>query len=462
MKYLKFWNENPNLKIQHLKLVNFLELNGINRVFDGNTRNHIIVKNNDGIVEEIDQTYISSYIRRFLEKNNQYAVLLLFAQNVGNYVNNRLFQLLKPKKIFNDRDTQKIAYMYFENTILQIDSTQIVEISWQSLKKVIWSTRVIEAQINLCYKEKGQFEKFCFNIANQDKNRFNSLKTIIGYLLHRYQDPSNTRAVILLDEEISHDGSANGRRGKSLLCTAISKCREVVRMNGKSIKTGSYFKNQRIERTTDILWYDDVRKDFSLEGLYDAISSGIAVEKKHKPEFFIQPKDAPKMIISSNYIVKGTGGISDSSRRCEFELSSHYSETHSPLDEFGNRFFTEWNKNEWNLFYSFMATCIQEYLLKGLILAAPINLEVNRITTQTTPLFVDFYNEFVEINEKNDKRELLADYRLLSEDEHLSSHKFTKMLKAMAKHKNLIYDDNSTGGGYYFTLTSKDQENGKG
>lgn len=104
------------------------------------------------------------------------------------------------------------------------------------------------------------------------------------------------------------DGQAHGGTGKTLITEAIGKMRELVGVDGKNIKTKSWFKNQRITKTTDVIRYDDVQRDFSLETLYSMITSGVSVEKKYQDEFHISPEDAPKIVISSNSPVKGTGG----------------------------------------------------------------------------------------------------------------------------------------------------------
>ncbi|WAC01675.1 hypothetical protein N7U66_17380 [Lacinutrix neustonica] len=232
---------------------------------------------------------ITELIRKFLEYKKEIEVIKLFASSVGNYVNIRLFEMLKSEKPLNDRDTKHNSFMYFENRIFIIDKNKVSTQDWLDFNGAIWRKRIIKRKADYIPNEKGQFYQFCFNISKQDENRFKALKTIIGYLLHRYQDPANTRAIILVDEDISFDSTANGRRGKSLLCMAITMCRDVVNMSGKSIKKGNWFKNQRITRTTDIVWYDDVKKDFDFEDLYDTITSGVVVEKKHKDEFYIKP-----------------------------------------------------------------------------------------------------------------------------------------------------------------------------
>src|SRR5690606_11670443 len=112
--------------------------------------------------------------------------------------------------------------------------------------------------------------------------------------------------------------------------------------------------HQRVNLTTEILFYDDFTKEVSFEIFYPLVTTGVEVEKKRKQAFFIPYDKSPKILISSNYLVRGTGGSSDIRRKFEFELSNYFNENHTPEDEFGNRFFDDWNEEQWNEFYGFM------------------------------------------------------------------------------------------------------------
>jgi hypothetical protein len=225
-------------------------------------------------------------------------------------------------------------------------------------------------------------------------------------------------------------------------------------MDGKNMKHGSWFKNQRIERTTDIVFYDDVAKDFSLETLYSMITTGIPIEKKYKDEEYIEPENAPKICISSNYVVNGTGGSTDIRRRCEFEVANHYNENYTPQDEFECHFFDDWDDKEWNRFFHFMMHCVQMYLKHGLVNAKPINLKKNRLINATSEEFVAFIESgLVEVNKWISKSEVLKLF--ISDNPHcnnLSLNQMTRWMKEYAKQNQLIYEDRKSGEKYEFYL----------
>ena len=256
----------------------------------------------------------------------------------------------------------------------------------------------------------------------------------------------------------SHE--ANGRTGKTLLSKAISEIREVVTFDGKDLKTGNWFKNQRMTIRTDIMNYDDLLKTFSLEQCYPLLTTGVTIEKKRKDSIFIPVEYSPKVILTSNYYINGPIGPSDRARRHEFEIANYYNERFTPEDEFGNRFFgRDWDNNEWNKFYNFMMQCISCYLKNGLIQVPALNLGQEKTIRYTHPEFYEFIVDKLTLNTKIDKRKLLAEFKSkYTNQKDLSSHQFTKWLKEYSLIIGGKYMDKSSGGNYYFIMSKTDSD----
>lgn len=455
-----FWNfdDKEKYKIIQSKLTDFLVESGFGKAKDSGG-NLILLKEKGNVVTEVDDTVIIDFVKNYLRKIEQEEVLEVFSKGVSSYINTTKLKLLETIELLNDRDEKKTSRFFFKNICCQVGDNKIKGVPYEDLDKKVWDKRMLEHEFNAFIVEpNSQFERFCYNLSGKDDKRFLSLKTIIGYLLHRYQDPSNAKAVILVDENISFDGTANGGTGKTLLLKGIEMCREVIVMDGKHNKKNSWFKNQRIEHTTDVVFYDDVTKEFSLEQLYSMITTGIVVEKKYKGEIYIKPKDAPKICISSNYIVNGTGGNTDVRRRCDFEVSSHYGGDNTPVDEFNGRFFDDWDKVEWSSFYHFMMSCVNLYFKHSLIIPKPINLKRNGLINSTSLEFVSFMETGVIVSEKWESKKATLELFVEEYPHHknLSSHQFTKWMKSYAKDHNLEYEDRKSGSKYEFYLKSKD------
>ena len=207
--------------------------------------------------------------------------------------------------------------------------------------------------------------------------------------MHSYKTSSNNKAVILNDETISEN--PNGGSGKGIFWNALSKVKRVADINGKSFSFEKSFPYQTVSADTQILVFDDVQKNFKFENLFSVITEGITLEKKNKDAIKIPVSKSPKIIITTNYTLGGVGG-SFERRKFELEFSSYFSSKHTPLNEFGKMLFDEWGNDEWLKFYNYMLTCLQMYLINGLISYEYVNLEVRKFIKETSFEFYEWAN----------------------------------------------------------------------
>src|SRR5690606_1024877 len=182
--------------------------------------------------------------------------------------------------------------------------------------------------------------------------------------------------------------------GKGLLAESIKHFKNTVTFDGKSFSFDRSFIYQKVELDSKIMFFDDVKRNFNFEMLFSVITNGIDVEKKNKGTFTIPFEKAPKVVVATNYAIKGIGG-SNEARRFELELYRHYTKDHTPKDEFGKFFFSEWNESEWNTFDIFMSECAMLYLEKGLVSQEFVYLPEKRLINETSVYFNDFMNKWV-------------------------------------------------------------------
>ncbi|MBC8767358.1 hypothetical protein H4O18_05075 [Arenibacter sp. BSSL-BM3] len=454
--YPIFWEEDEKgkPKISNIGLLGFLERNGFAMAKVSET-DQILVKMFNNRMSRVDETLVDQIIQEHLVSCGQDKILETYAKGMAGYFTKRKSNLLPQIELVKDRDKSESSNFYFPNCYGKITDKEIKVLGYDSLEMPIWENRILKQEyVHMNEPGAGQFEQFSKNITGNQDERLLALKTILGYLLHRNKEVGESKAIIFYDENMCLNNQAHGGTGKTLLSQAISKCREVEIFDGKEIKTGSWFKNQRIELTTDVLVYDDLNQYVSLENFYAMITSGIEVEKKRQQSYFIKHEDSPKILITSNYPVKGPGGSSDVRRRHEFELSNYYDANFTPEMEFGNRFFgNAWNQEEWSRFFYFMMSCVQDYLRHGLFEVEPINLKRAKLVDGSCQEFVEFANEFVEFNEWQDKRV----FETLFQESHpevevRSPHIFKKWLCSFAIENSASFDQKSSGGNYLFRI----------
>jgi hypothetical protein len=117
--------------------------------------------------------------------------------------------------------------------------------------------------------------------------------------MHTFKTSANNRAIILNDETISEN--PNGGSGKGLFWNALSKVKKVSSIDGKSFNFDKSFLYQTVSPDTQLLIFDDVKKNFDFERLFSIITEGMTIEKKNQDAIQIPVQKSPKIIITTNY-----------------------------------------------------------------------------------------------------------------------------------------------------------------
>jgi hypothetical protein len=252
------------------------------------------------------------------------------------------------------------------------------------------------------------YTQFIRNICNKNEDRIATMESTIGFLMHGYKNLSSCPAVILNDEVISD--IPEGGTGKGLFMRALSYMKKLVIIDGKHFNFEKSFPYQLVSADTQILCFDDVKKHFDFEKLFSVITEGLTLEKKNKDAIKIPFEKSPKVAITTNYAIKGTGN-SFTRRKWELELYQHYNGDNTPALEFGRHFFAEWDKEEWEKFDNYMIKCLCGYLVTGLVKGNFVNLKIRTLGASTC-------NEFLEwVGLLKDSTDSLSfDFRLYRQD----------------------------------------------
>ncbi len=227
--------------------------------------------------------------------------------------------------------------------------------------------------------------------------------------------------------------------------------RRSVRIDGRNFKFDKNFAFQSITPETDIIEFNDASKNFNFEKLFSIITDNITIEKKNRDEFFIPFEQSPKILISTNYSVNG---FSDSSTDRQFviEFTDHYNKNHTPVKDFGKRFFEDWNKEEWNSFYNLMMLCVSLYLEKGLAFYNYTGSRIKKLNDFTSPEFREFSEEILNNTEYN-KKVLLEKFKADFPDYlNLKQNTFTKWLNIYASLCNLRIEERKSNGKRFVKL----------
>ena len=363
-----FWfKEKDKLRIDGKKFVDLLSQLGFRIYLIG--KDYLLVHIENNIVDDIAPVQMKNKVKEYiLDPARNYEDDITAEMVLGKLINqsSSLFSrsyLEYLEHLPDDfrRDTQNESFVYFRNCFVRINDEGYTINEYTHLDKPIWKKQIIDRDF---YEvdQVSDFRTFIFRICRNEADRYDSFRSVIGYLLHGYKDPAMAKAIIFMDEKL--DDGSNGGCGKSLLGNAISKVRKSLRLGGKNFKFDR-FSFQSYEPGTQIIEFNDLSKHFQFEMLFTTITDNIVVEKKNKDELIIPFEYSPKILLSTNYTLSG---VDESTLRRQFiiEFSDYFNIKYSPEDEFGRRFFDDWSENDWCSFYQFMINCLQFYLKNGL------------------------------------------------------------------------------------------------
>jgi len=400
-----FWTYNPrgDVKLENYKFKSFLESKNIFKYYPNTEGDgYLFIQKDGNFVDSTHEAKIKDMVLTHLEKNEEIDVWNMMTEKTG-YFKKEFLSMIKTSEIEISKDGKDFSIVYYKNHAVKITKGNFELLNYDDLKGYVWKKQVLDRNITLKNESDGVFKTFIWKIAGEDKERYYTLKSVIGYLLHSYQDPSLNRSIIFNDEMIAD--TPNGGSGKGLFHKAIAKIKNLSTIDGKSFSNASSFPFQTVDVDSQVLLFDDVKKGFVFEDLFSLITEGITLEKKGKDAIKVPFEDSPKVSITTNYTIKGSGDSHDR-RVFEVEVSSYFNKDHTPKKEFGHLLFDDWDENEYGRFDNFMLRCIQYYLEHGLVESRVVNLNYRKLINETNRDFVEFMDGHDFNGERSYKSEL--------------------------------------------------------
>jgi hypothetical protein len=442
-------DEKGNLRLNQLQLLEFLTSQGFAKTMDENGK-ITFIRFKGRIVEQVKPIQIRDSIMEFL-KSQDIEGLDCFVKE-HQKVNAQYLELLPTVSLDLKQDTKDCAYFFFRNVFVKITRKDFTCHSYDELDGHVWSSQILNHDFHP--EEPGDFEKFIRNLSRDhrgelDNGRYQSLRSGIGYLLHRFKDRNNPKAVILMDSGLDRN-QANGGSGKTLIAQATGKVRKVRIKDGKHLKNNDKFFYQDVDESIDVLFLDDVSKYFDFSSVFPALTTGIQQERKYQDVKVIPFERSPKILIATNFVLQGPVGVSTERRKFEFELSNHYGLNHQPIDDFHHMFFDDWDEGQWNQFFTFMIKCVRLYLSEGLIDYDRSHLQHQKLIQETCEEFVE-YAKSLTLKEEYDRTEQYNNFTF-DFDMDISSNLFSRYLQKYCDLAGLRLEKRRSNGKDYFTV----------
>ena len=380
----------------------------------------ILTHHVDKVLKRIDQDQIvqlaSGYIHSgaFEDVESQGAFDALI-KTKAQLFSKELLNSLPYLNVVQLSDTENAAFFCYENTIVSVAKGGCKPIPYGELNAAVFEDDIIDREFDVTKKvdvDGFHFNQFLKDISRDLENaesseRYNRLRTIIGYMLHRYKNPAIPVAPFL--RESIESKTAEGGTGKGIVIQALMKMRNVVDNAGKQFTASDNFPFETIMPETDVFVINDIKRGFSFETLFNAIADDITINRKFVPKYTVSFNDSPKFILTSNYAISMIGN-SIKRRSTVYKVSRYYGEDNIPSDKFGRTFFKGWESIDWECFDSLMLGCVVLYLNHGILTADPLNTTRLDIIAETSEEFVDFAEFYFESDEEYDKKEVYSDF----------------------------------------------------
>lgn len=456
IKFDEFWtlDHNGEIKILPYRLKLYLEnLNYYKFYPSEKTKTFIFVKKENKFIDILTEFQIKDEVLQNLIAKDQIDAFDVVADKTRVFTTNYL-SMIDTADVKLDRDSVDFAMIYYSNVAVKVSKNNIQKIDYESMDSFVWKSQVISREYVEADHHESQFRSFIWFASGQNKEKYNTMKSVIGYLLHSHKTASNNKAIIFNDETISD--TPNGGSGKGIIINGLGHMKKTSTIDGKTFDFNKSFAFQTVNTDTQILAFDDVRKNFDFERLFSIITEGITIEYKGKDAIKIPVQDSPKIIISTNYTIKSDGG-SFQRRIFEIEMSDYFGVHHTPLDEFGNLLYDDWDEKEWNRFDKFMVNCLQYYLEKGLVKSKTNNLELRKFINETSQEFYEFAlkDNSISYNTRVVKNALLNVYFTEFPDakKFVTNRTFMKWIRKFADYKKLKYTDGNSNGERWFMIS---------
>ncbi len=467
----KFWKWNPlakMLELDNLKFLKFLQDNGFGRIQTGST--YLYAKAVCNIVDTVTPSMIKDFTMDYLRQVGIPEVIDLIHKGSNVYFQEWRLNSLRFLNIDFLRDTLDRTYLFFKNGFVEVTKGSEVLHPYAELierGKYIWKTQIVSHDFELIEKP-SVFSEFIANISSYNLSetelrqeeamgeshqqsggrwvRYSDLQSTmatLGYLLHGYKNAAMAKTVIFTDRNLSEKNVSEGGTGKSLVTRAVSYLKHAVQMDGKSVDLKERFAFQQVGLDTQLIIFDDADKKFDFEALFQRITGDFVVERKNKERFTIQFSDSPKMVITTNHVLRGEGN-SFERRQHIIEFSDFY-KTRKPAEIHGGLFFEQWDAEEWNKFYSFAILCLQTYLQNGLVEAKIKNYNVKKLYTECSHEFVEWVEGAIEFGKEYRRDDLLRDFESASGFKDVKASRFTRNIQKWCKLKGYRFNPDKNG-----------------
>jgi hypothetical protein len=443
-------NGKEKITIDSLRYKLFLERNGFKKHYPNDSQKPSWVYINSNRVKITSVEIIKDFVLDYLMNKKEFEVWNYCAKYQNLFAENFLL-MLESIELKMLEDTKDLSYIAFNNGVLEVSKNEVKLIDYIDVDYYIWNDHILQRDFISLKDFDNDYKSFVNNISNKEPF---PTECMIGYLISTYKNRSNNKAVILNDEVISDN--PEGGTGKGVLVQGIAQIRKTSIIDGKLFDGKKSFPYQTVSLDTKILVFDDIPKNYVFEDNFSLVTEGMTLERKNKDAIKLTVHESPKLVISTNYAVKGEGNSHDR-RRYEFEVAQYYGGKLTPGDEFKRQLFDDWNLDDFQRFDNYMIYCLQSFLSNGLIHQNAKNIKLRKFIAETSMEFYDWIKEHIVYNERMDKKVFFDKFvdEYTDFKKFLTRKKFNIWIQKFASYHKLDYTSDNSNGLQWFMISNE-------
>jgi len=419
----KYWIErkgkdgHPSVEFDYYNITLFLANRGYAR-YQVDPGIYRLIHTEDNVVTEVDSDAIQRYVLEFTKSIEEIDVVRMLMRGGNMYLGPDKMKNLSfesPSFIQPRRDQQIIC---FRDTYWVITPTSIKEYKHKELPGHIWKQDIIDFAPTIipdflkldpptaergvwvdCKDPDCDIFKYLFLTSDihwrnsrqtastfpdeaagdvwtdTDRKRLDTLMSSMadkiiatGYVLAQYMDPACSKSVVCMDAYETESGKSEGGTGKSIWGTQFEHMMPTKVIDAKSPRlTEDAFLYEGVDERTRAIVFDDCRRTIDFESFLSHITRGITVNAKGIAKRFVGLK---RMIFTTNHSIRGEDK-SYIRRQYVIGFSDYFNPERTPYKIFGHSLFVEWEHDQWNAWFNYMAHSLQIYMRLGLVTFAP-------------------------------------------------------------------------------------------
>lgn len=455
-----FWSVSDKgaITTDMLRYKYFLENNGYYKYKGDDSDEFVFVKVKNNLIENTTEIDMKNFVLGYLEKISDKSIYQHFASRNTLHFTESSLNMISNVKVNLRLDSKSIGFVYYKNCAVKVTPTNVELVDYIDLDGAVWRSHVIDRDYDIVEEHENDYKQFVRNISKDGREDVvKSAESALGYLMHNYNDRKTQKAIILNDSKQSGNAEEGGI-GKGLFVQGVDQIRRMVIEDGKDFDDKGTFKYQRVGLDTQVFSFDDVPRDFKFEKLFSIITEGMTVTKKNETAVKLKYSDSPKIVITTNYVIKGRGNSHDR-RKFEIEFGEYYGGHFSPFDDFKKELFNDWDDEHFNRFDNYMVSLIQKYMVTGLVASKSDTAEKRKLVATTDEFFIGFMDDMV------DTLSTYQDYLILHQkckDEsglpNLMFREFVVWLKDYALHNHYKLESMRDKGSLLVKMTKSDVE----